>query len=417
MASYAESMTITNSTVCLSQRVQQLKPSSTLAVSARVKELKAQGLDVIGFGAGEPDFDTPTPIKQAAIDALLAGQTGYQPVPGTPQAREVLAEKLQRENGVECKPEHIVITVGGKHAIYLALQALVDPGDEVIIMTPAWVSYEPIAKLCDGKVIEISTTMDQDFKITPKQFEQALTSNTKAILFNSPSNPCGTTYTPDEIRALADVLADHEQAVLISDEIYEKLIYGDIAHLSPGSISKIAQQVITINGMSKAYAMTGWRIGYACAPGCDGAIAKAMARLQGQMTSHITSTGYAAIIEAITNGSETVESMRIQFATRAELMYQQLAAIPDLKCAKPTGAFYCFPDVSSYFGRTSPQGSRIESSLDFASALLEEARVAVVPGEDFGGCSSNHVRLSFACSEENIKKGCQRISEWMHQFK
>jgi len=393
-----------------------LESSSTLAVIARVRELKAAGKDVIGFGAGEPDFDTPQPIRQAAIDALLAGQTHYMPVPGDPAARQVIAEKLRRENGITCTSEDIVITVGGKHAIYLTLQALVNEGDQVIVPTPAWVSYVPMVKLCGGEPIQVPGPVEGDFKITPRQLEAAITPQTRAMLFNSPSNPCGTMYRPEEIRALIDVLAAHDQIVLISDEIYEKLIYGGIEHLSPGSIEAIADRVVTANGLSKAYAMTGWRIGYACAPapGKGGErLAKAIAKLQGQMTSHITSFTYAAIVDALTNRADDVEAMRRTFAQRAELMYGLVSAMPGLVCPKPTGAFYVFPDVSAHFGKRTPGGRTIDSCVSFAEALLEEALVALVPGDGFGECGKAHVRLSFACSDEDIEEGCRHMHEWI----
>jgi aspartate aminotransferase len=406
-------MTATSTSIRLSRRVLSLESSSTLAVTARVRELKAAGKAVIGFGAGEPDFDTPLPIRQAAIDALLAGQTHYMPVPGDPAARQVIAEKLQRENGINCTGEDIVITVGGKHAIYLTLQALVNEGDQVIVPTPAWVSYVPMVKLCGGEPIQVPGPVEGDFKITPRQLEAAITPQTRAMLLNSPSNPCGTMYRPEEIRALIDVLAAHDQIVLISDEIYEKLIYGGIDHLSPGSIDAIADRVVTVNGLSKAYAMTGWRIGYACAPGNGGGLAKAIAKLQGQMTSHITSFTYAAIVDALTNRAEDVEAMRRTFARRAELMYGLVSAMPGLVCPKPTGAFYVFPDVSAHLGKRTPGGRTIDSCVSFASALLEEALVALVPGDGFGECGKAHVRLSFACSDEDIEEGCRRMHEWI----
>ena len=413
-------MTITQESIRLSSRVMQLRASSTLAVTARVRELKAAGVDVIAFGAGEPDFDTPQAIKQAAMDALLGGATRYSPVPGTPEARRVIAEKLNRENGIACTFEDIVIAVGGKHALYLTAQALIDEGDEVIIPTPAWVSYVPIVKLCGGVPVEVPGSVENDFRITAEQLEQAITPRTRVVLFNSPSNPCGTMYEPDHIRELAEVIARHEQVVMVSDEIYEKIIYGGFPHLSPGSIDSIAGRVVTLNGLSKAYAMTGWRIGYACAPmnGKEGGspLAKAIARLQGQMTSHISSFGYAAIVEALTNGAGEVENMRRSFAQRAELMHGLISAMPGLKCPRPTGAFYVFPDVSAHFGKTSPGGTKIESGLTFAEALLNDANVAVVPGEDFGdGCEKN-VRLSFACSEEHIEEGCGRIDAWLRML-
>ncbi len=396
----------------LSRRVQNLKPSATLAVTARVRELKAEGRDVIGFGAGEPDFGTPDNIRQAAIDALLAGQTHYMPVPGEPGARTAIADKLRRENGIECTADDIVITVGGKHALYMVLQCLLDGDEEVVVPTPAWVSYRPMIELAGGTVVEVPGPVDSDFKITPAQLEAVISDRTAAVIFNSPSNPCGTMYSPDELRALAAVVEPHERITVISDEIYEKIIYGGIEHFSLGSLAGLADRVITVNGMSKAYAMTGWRIGYASAPG---GFAKSIAKLQGQMTSNITSFCYAAIVEALTNSAAEVERMRQAFADRASLIHGLITAMPGVRCPRPTGAFYIFPDISSCFGKRSPGGRTIDSSVTFAEALLEEANVAVVPGEDFGECGHHHVRLSFACSNELIEEGCRRIDAWLRQ--
>ncbi|MHC5115390.1 MAG: pyridoxal phosphate-dependent aminotransferase, partial [Planctomycetota bacterium] len=406
---------MSTASIQLASRVRSLKPSATLGVTARVKEMIAGGVDVIGFGAGEPDFDTPDIIKRAAIEALEAGRTGYEPVPGAADARAAIAEKLQRENGIACDASHIVVTTGGKHALYLALQALVDPGEghEVVVPTPAWVSYRPMIELAGGVVVEIPTEPSRDFKITPAQLEAAITPRTAVMMINSPSNPCGTTYTPEELRALAEVIERHPHVVVISDEIYEKLIYGDLEHFSLGSMPAIADRVVTVNGLSKAYAMTGWRLGYACAPGADGEVARAIARLQGSMTSHVTSFTFPAIIAAIRHAGPDVERMRLRFAERAALIQSFVEALPDVRCPAPTGAFYVFPDVSAHFGRTTPGGRRVDSALSFSEALLEEARVAVVPGDDFGGCGPRHVRLSFACAEDAIREGCRRLDEWI----
>jgi len=403
----------------LARRVRSLKPSSTLAVSARVKEMIAEGIDVIGFGAGEPDFDTPPQIKAAAIAALESGRTGYEPVPGALESRTAVAEKLRTENGIACKASDIVITTGGKQALYLALQALVDPAEdhEVLLPTPSWVSYRPMIELAGGRVVEIPSSPEGDFKITPEQLEAAITPRAVAIIINSPSNPCGTTYTPDELRALADVLDRHPHIAIITDEIYEKLIYGDIESFSLGSRPETAERVITINGLSKAFAMTGWRLGYVCAPGLGGEIARAIARLQGQMTSHVTSFTMPAVVTALTEATADVARMRESFAQRAELIASFVATMPDVPCPKPTGAFYVFPDVSAHFGRVSPAGRSIDSALGFAEALLEEARVAVVPGDDFGGCGPRHVRLSFACSPEAIREGCRRMDRWLRSLR
>ena len=411
-------MKTTNPPLRLSERVRNLKPSATLAVSALVRRLKAEGRDVIGFGVGEPDFETPDNIKQAAIDALRGGATHYMPVAGEPTARQAIAEKLQGENGIACSPDDVVITVGAKHALYLALQCLLDPGDEreVIVPTPAWVSYPPMIELAGGTVVEVPGAIENDYKITPAQLEAAITPRTATLLVNSPSNPCGTMYSADELRALAEVVEPHGQVTILTDEIYEKLIYGEAEHFSLGSIGAIADRGVTVNGLSKAYAMTGWRIGYACAPGsesADASLAKAMAKIQGQMTSNITSFCYAAIVEALTNGALSVEQMRQAFAERARLMYDRVSAMPGLRCPRPTGAFYVFPDVSAYLGKRSPAGRAIDSSSDFAEALVEEAGVGVVPGAAFGDAGEGHIRLSFACSAEQIEEGCRRLGAWL----
>lgn len=403
-----------------------MKPSVTVAITNRAKQLKADGLDVLGFAAGEPDFDTPGPIKEAAIEALRAGQTKYMPTLGDVPTRRAIAEKLEAENGIKgLTPNHVAISAGGKHALYVALHCLLDGPEtkagatgEVILPVPAWVSYRPIAEMAGGRVIEVETTPASDFKMTPEQLRAAITPESRLLILNSPSNPCGTMYSEAELRALAAVVAEaaRERApglVVLTDEIYEKIVYGGIPHFSIGSVESIADRVLTINGLSKAFSMTGWRVGYAAMPGAFGAkLIDAMSTLQGQMTTNITSFIYPAIRCALTNPevAASVEIMRQAFDRRAELMYSGLRAIEGVRCAKPTGAFYAFPDVSGLFGRVSPKGRVIGSAMDLAEALLDEALVAVVPGEDFGGCGEDCVRLSFACSEEQITRGLERIA-------
>ena len=340
------------------------------------------------------------------------------PSSGTPEAREAIANKLRSENNIECTEAHISINSGAKMSINLALMSILDPGKshEVVVPTPAWVSYKPMVELAGGTMIEVPTTVDTDFKCTPDEIEQAITGNTKAIMLNTPSNPCGTMYSPDELRAIASMLENHPGVAIICDELYERLIYSDIEHLSMGSLPEIADRVITINGLSKAYAMTGWRIGYACAPGNNGAIAKAMNTLQSQITTSITSFCYATIPVALGMHDE-VESMRQIFAKRAALMYKLIQEWPDVQCAEPTGAFYAFPHVSNYFGKTSPAGTTVTDAVNFTKALLDETMVAVVPGTDFGGCGPDHIRLSFACSEDQITKGVTLIGDWLSKFK
>ncbi len=398
-----------------SDRARQIPPSITLAISARVRDLLASGREVIAFGAGEPDFDTPTVITDAAITSLRAGDTHYMPASGTPEAREAIAAKLRDENGIACSQEHVSINSGAKMSINLALMALLDPGQgqEVIVPTPAWVSYGPMITLAGATMVEVATGPESDFKATPDELSAAITPATRAIMLNSPSNPCGTMYDPDETRAIASMLEAHPDVAIISDEIYDRLVYGDCDHLSFGSIDPIAERVITINGLSKTFAMTGWRIGYACAPGNDGAIARAMNTLQSQLTTSVTSFCYAAIPVALQQATDRVEQMRSVFAQRAALMHELISAWPDCTCPRPTGAFYAFPRVSAHYGKTTPQGREITDALSLAEALLEETSVAIVPGTDFGGCGPQHIRLSFACSEDRIREGVERIGQWL----
>lgn len=417
----------------LSRRVVDLKPSATIAVMNRAKDMQRQGIDVASFAAGEPDFDTPDPIKQTAIKALLAGQTKYMPTMGDPDTRKVIADKVTRENGIPgVTPDHVGISSGGKHALYTVCQCLFDfprPGeqpDECLIPVPAWVSYMPLAELAGAKVVEIPTTVKTDFKMSPEQLRAALAASGKRarmLVLNSPSNPCGTMYSEAELRALGAVIAEAARTtcpdlVVLSDEIYEKIAYGGIKHFSIGAIPDIAERVITLNGLSKAYSMTGWRIGYTTTSGAWGLkFIKAMATLQGQMTTNITSFTYPAIRTAILECEADAQRFCAAFKNRAELIHTRLSRIPGVLCARPTGAFYAFPDVSAHFGKTSAGGKKIAAALDFCEALLAEQRVAAVPGEDFGGCGNNHIRLSFACSDDNINKGMDRLEAFINALK
>lgn len=417
-------------TMQLSRRVSDLKPSATVAVTNRAKELVRQGVDVLSFAAGEPDFDTPEAIKRSAIDALLAGQTKYMPTMGDLDTRRVIAEKAKRDNGIPgVTPEHIGISSGGKHALYTILQCLLDfpaPGEqanEVILPVPAWVSYAPLAEIAGGKVVEVPTTVEASFKASPEQIAKAITPRSRVLILNSPSNPCGTMYSEAELRAIGKVVAEKAATiaphlVIVSDEIYEKIVYGGIPHFSIGSMPEVAERTITINGLSKAYAMTGWRIGYTIASGDFGfRFMKAMATLQGQMTTNITSFLYPAIRTALQECEGDARRMCQAFAGRAELIYRRMSAIPGMQLARPTGAFYVFPDVSAHFGKSSKGGVRINSALDFCEALLAENKVAAVPGEDFGGVGRKHVRFSFACSEAHIEKGMDRLGEFVAGLK
>lgn len=416
----------------LSDRVLGLKTSSTIAMMNRAKRLQAEGVDVLSFSAGEPDFDTPQVIKQAAIDALNKGQTKYTQTFGDVETRRAIADKLMRENGIPgVTPEHVCISAGGKHSLYVLFHCLLDPPPpgiaplEVILPTPAWVSYAPHVELAGGKVIEVPTTIESGFRMSPEQLRRAITARTRLIILNSPCNPCGTMYSPDDLRALAKVIAEAARTspdlVVISDEIYEKIVYAGIPHFSIGSIPEIAERTTTVNGLSKAFAMTGWRVGYCAGSGDFGLkLARAMATMQGQMTTNITSFIFPAIRAALTMCADDVERMRAAFGRRAELIYRLFAEVSNREagiapfpCARPTGAFYLFPDVSSCFGRVTPSGKTIADAGSLCDAMLEEARLAFVPGDDFGGCGPRCVRISFACSEPQIERGIARFAEFV----
>jgi len=392
----------------ISQRAKKVAPSATLAVTNRAKELKAQGIDVVGFGAGEPDFDTPDYIKEAAIKALKEGKTKYTPASGIPELRAAIAKKLETENGLKYTPEQIVVNIGGKHSVYEAMQAVLDPGDELLLPAPYWVTYPEAAGLAGATVKVLETDKKNSYKITPAQLKKAITPKTAMLILNSPSNPGGFTYTPDELRALAKVLEGTNVCVM-SDEIYEKLIYGDTKFISFAALSEDAfNRTLTLNGLSKTYSMTGWRLGYTAGP-LD--VVKAMGRLQDHMTSNpVTFAQYAAIAAMGPESAGAIEKMRVEFEKRARYMTDRLRAMKGVECTEPTGAFYCFPDVSSHYGRTIG-GLKITGSMDFAKALLEQATVGVVPGLPFG-CDKN-VRLSFATSMQQITKGLDRMETWL----
>ncbi len=394
----------------ISQRAQSVPASMTIAVTAKAKELKAQGIDVVGFGAGEPDFDTPDYIKKAAIAAIDAGKTKYTAAPGIPELRQAISDKFMRDNGLAYTPDQVIINIGGKHSVYEAMQAVLDPGDEVLMPTPYWVTYPEAVKLSGAVPKVVETSKDSGYKMSPDQLKAAITDRTALLILNSPSNPGGFTYTPDELRALAKVLEGTDIYVM-SDEIYEKLIYGNTEFISFAALSDDALgRTLTLNGFSKAFSMTGWRLGYVAGPL---EVIKAMARLQSHMTSNaVTFAQYAAVAALGPEADQAIETMRIEFEKRASFMAERLNSIDGIECAPATGAFYCFPDVSVHYGRTI-NGARIDGSLDFAQALLEQAKVALVPGVAFG--LNNNVRLSFACSLEQITKGLDRLEQWLNR--
>jgi aspartate aminotransferase len=394
----------------VSRRAQDVPASATIAVTSRAQELKAEGVDVVGFGAGAPDFDTPDYIKDAAVKALKAGKTKYTAAAGIVELRTAIAEKLRKENGLDYSPDQVIVNIGGKHSVYEAMQAVLDPGDEVILPTPYWVTYPETIKLAGATAKIVQTDKSTGYKITPAQLKEAITEKTAMLLINSPNNPGGFSYTPQELKAIADVLEGTKVAVL-SDEIYEKLIYGDTEFVSFAALSDDAfDRTITLNGLSKAFSMTGWRLGYAAGPL---EVIKAMGRLQSHMTSNPVTFGQYAAIAALGEPAEqAIENMRKEFERRGQYMAERLNSIEGVECSEPTGAFYCFPDVSSHYGRNI-NGAKISGSMDFAKALLEQANVALVPGLPFG-CDAN-VRLSFACSLEQITKGLDRLKEWLSE--
>ena len=381
----------------LAQRVQELTPSLTLAIDSKAKALKAEGVDVCGFGAGEPDMDTPEHIKAAAIEALQQGVTKYTPSSGTPELRQAIAEKFSKDNGLEYKPSQIIVSNGAKQSCYNAIAAICDPGDEVIIPAPYWLSYPEMVRLAGGEPVIVETTEENNWKITAEQFENAMTPRTKMIIINSPGNPTGSVYTRDELRAISEVAAE-EDIYILSDEIYEKLTYDGAEHVSIGSLTPEANDLtITVNGFSKAYAMTGWRLGYLGAPE---AIAKAIDSMQSHSTSNPNSFAQKGGLAALKGDQQCIVDMRDEFDIRRQYMYERLSSIANISAVKPQGAFYVLANISK-FGL---------KSQNFADRLLSKANVAVVPGVAFG--DDRTVRLSYATSLDVIMKGLDRIEEF-----
>ncbi len=388
----------------ISERIQKLAVSATLAMSQKSAELKAQGVDVINMSVGEPDFDTPSHIKEAAKAAIDANFSRYTAVAGYPSLRKAICEKLDRENGIHFTPEQIVVGNGAKQELCNALLATVNPGDEVIIPTPAWVSYVEMVKLAEGVTVEIPAGIENNFKITPAQLEAAITERTRMVMLNSPSNPTGSIYSREELRGLAEVLGRHPGILILADEIYEHINFIDKVH-SISEFEEVRDRVIIVNGVSKAYAMTGWRIGYLAAPL---PIAKAVTKLQGQYTSGASSIAQKAAEAAYTGSQQCVADMRMAFERRRDLIVDLASKIPGWEVNRPEGAFYLFPKVSSYVGKTMPDGRLIEKVADYVMYLLEEAHVACVDGEAF--CAPGYLRLSYATSDDNIREAMRRIS-------
>lgn len=388
----------------LSRRVREMAASATLAMAAKAAELKAQGLDVISLSLGEPDFDPPQHILDAAHEALDAGYHKYSPVDGYKELREAICRKFKRENGLDYKPEQIVVSTGAKQCLANVALCLVDEGDEVIIPAPYWVSYSDLIKLAGGVPVELPTSIATDFKISPKELESAITAKTKMLWLNTPCNPSGSVYSRDELEAIAEVLRRHPNILVCADEIYEHIRFGG-EHTSIASLEGMLERTITINGVSKAFAMTGWRIGYMAAPL---AIARACTKMQGQITSGTNSIAQRATIAALDAPLSKIQPMIDEFRARRDLVLEGLRRIPGLGVNTPEGAFYIFIDVSSYYGKTL-RGRLIKDSNDMAMYLLEEARVAMVAGAAFG--NDDCLRISYATSRETLREAVARIAE------
>jgi len=388
-----------------SERVQKMEISATLAMAAKARELKNEGKDIIGLSLGEPDFTIPEFIKESAKQAIDENYNSYSPVDGYADLKQAIALKFKRDNGLTYGLDQIVVSTGAKQSLYNVAMAIINPGDEVILPAPYWVSYRDIVKLADGVPVEIKTTIDADFKMTPEQLRAAITDKTRMLWFSSPCNPSGSFYHQSELEALAEVLNDYPNIIVVSDEIYEHINFSKESHASIASIPSLYDRVVTVNGVSKAFAMTGWRIGYIGAPAW---IAKACNKLQGQVTSGANAIAQRAVITALEAPVSKIDYMIEAFHQRRDLVLKLLGSIPGFKLNIPEGAFYVFPDISEYFGKTL-RGKTINNASDFSLYLLEEAGVATVTGEAFG--DSNCIRISYAASEDSLKEAIRRISE------
>lgn len=387
----------------LSERINSLTPSATLEMAAKARELRASGKDIIGLSLGEPDFSTPDYIKDAAIQAVKDGYSSYTPVDGYVELKDAIINKFDRDNGLSYDRSQIVVSTGAKQSLYNVAQVVLNKGDEVILPCPYWVSYSDIIKLADGVPVEVPTSIESDFKMTAEQLEAAITPKTKMLWYSSPCNPSGSIYSKEELRALADVLQKHPQIIVVSDEIYEHINYGVTAHASMASFEDMYDRTVTVNGVAKAFAMTGWRIGYIGAPTY---IARATNKLQGQVTSGANCIAQRAVITALTESPSRVKYMVDEFKERRKLILGLLSAIDGFKCNEPEGAFYVYPDVTAYFGKTL-NGTTINNASDFAMYLLEHANVATVTGDAFG--NGNCIRISYAASEKDLREAVKRI--------
>ena len=397
----------------IADKLSRVKPSATIAVSQKARELKAAGRDVIGLGAGEPNFDTPDNIKQAAIDAINRGETKYTAVPGIPELREAISAKFKRENGLDYTPEQTIACTGGKQVLYNAFAATLDPGDEVLIPAPCWVSYPDIVLLNGGEPVLINTSQDNSFKLTAEQLEAAITPKTKWLMFNSPSNPTGAAYSRDELKALTDVLMKHEHVWVLTDDMYEHLCYGDFEFVTPVQVEPgLYDRTLTMNGVSKAYAMTGWRIGYAAGPL---ELIKAMSLIQGQSTSGASSIAQWAAVEALNGPQDFIAERRAVFEERRDLVVSMLNQANGIDCPSPEGAFYVYPSVARLIGKTTPGGKVLETDEDFVKELLDAEGVAVVHGTAFE--LGPNFRVSYATSMEALTEACERIQRFCGSLK
>jgi aspartate aminotransferase len=392
----------------VARTLERVKPSPTLAITSKAREMKAAGFDVIGLGAGEPDFDTPDNIKQAAIDAIKRGETKYTAVDGIPELKKAICEKFERENGLAYKSSEITVGAGGKQVLYNALIATLNPGDEVIIPSPYWVSYPDIVLLSGAEPVIAETKLEDGFKLKPEALENVITSKTRWFIFNSPSNPTGAAYTRDEIKALTDVLLKYEQVWVLTDDIYEHLVYDGFKFSTPVAVEpKLKARTLTLNGVSKAYSMTGWRIGYAGGPEL---LIKAIGTLQSQSTSNPCSISQWAAVEALRGPQDFLKDWVQSFQERRDLVVSMLNQASGLSCPKPEGAFYVYPSCAGCIGKKTPEGKTIGEDTDFATVLLQEEGVAVVPGSAFG--LSPFFRISYATSMAALEEACRRIQRF-----
>ena len=396
----------------ISDSLKRIRPSPTIAVSTKARELKAAGKDVIGLGAGEPDFDTPENIKEVAIKAIKDGDTKYTAVDGTPALKKAIVEKFKRENNLDYSEDQITVGAGGKHVIYNAMMATLNEGDEVIIPAPYWVSYPDIVLLTGAKPVIIKCSEDQGFKLKPKDLENTITNKTKWLILNSPSNPTGTSYSENEIRDLAEVLKKNSNVHILSDDIYEHISYEGFKFFTIAQISELKERVLTMNGVSKSYAMTGWRIGYAAGPK---EIIKAIAKIQSQSTSNPSSVSQAAAVEALSGKQDFISERSKAFQERRDFVVSELNKINGINCLKPEGAFYVFPSCKELLGKKDSKGNVLETDSDFVQSLLENVGVAVVQGSAFG--LDGFFRISYATSMENLKKALIKISDFCKSIK